>query len=123
MDFDSSEFISVVDELMADAVDAVVQHVASSNYDPGTLKLVSSAETPTNCKLLFISPSESNLTDYEVEDKDLIYSVKKWAIISYRGQLHKTDSIVANGETWDIRGFTKINPLGPTLYYRVKLYQ
>lgn len=123
VNFDSAEFIEIVDELMQDGAPGVVQLLAGATYDPTTLTFVDVGPTNTNCRVVFVAPSESNLTDYEIEDKDINSTEKKWAIISYRGELPSDASLSVLGKVYLIRALIDVNPLGQTLYHRVKLYR
>lgn len=121
--FDNAEFIAIIDELTVDAPDVVIKKVSKGGtYNPQTLRYENAVPSESPAKLIFFFPGLSTTVKYDTEIDEEEFAEKKTAILVYRGIVAPRDTVVMpDGTEYIVTAVMTINPLGVTLYYRVKL--
>ena len=124
MVIDSAEIVAVVKELMADASPSTLKRQqAAGDYNPSTLSFATNGDlAPVGVKVLLLSTSGSNLTDFDQEINFEGSSETRYAILDHQGELNLADNIEGMlGHKWTVTGIRTTNPTGDTIFHKVRL--
>lgn len=118
----SQEFIDLADELFADGADGVLTFVSSGAYNPVTLTADINTRGPYPTKVVFVAPQQSTQIEFEQEVKNEDYLEHKVALLSYRDEINLGGFLEVEGVgKFTITGKVEANPLGITIFQRVKV--
>lgn len=118
----SQEFIDLADELFEDGADGTLTFVSSGAYNPTTLAAVVNTTGPYPTKVVFVAPQQSTQIEFEQEVKNEDYLEHKVALLSYRDEINLGGILEVPGVgKFTITGKVAANPLGITIFQRVKV--
>lgn len=119
---ESEEFIALAEEMFEDGADGVLLFDVSGAYNPETLTTDVNPSTPIPCKVVFIAPQQSTQVEFEQEIKNEDYIEHKVAMVDYRGEVDTGGILDVEGVgRFYITGKIAVNPLGITIFHRLKV--